>query len=591
MTRHYPLKILISLIVVVGCTYGCYQRIVTIYGLPFFVSVAGAHSVVIRRLPFHPLPAGLQSKDKLDLRSMDMQSRYAVMPRHYFATGFGLPAETDYQFSVNRGNARAAVRITTIPIPASLLIRRLYRWISVVTFVLLSGMVLLVLWRGRGRAAAGFTLWSLGALCASALEIVPVDAFPATVFIVVSDICSLLSVLGLYCLVESTVGATLSSRARWWWRGLFIAVLATGTLTSQIIGPVLFVTMAWTGLVVRPLQVLWAITYLVPIMMLFLRYRSVGTTQSLKLKWMLWSGALWAFAVLVNYSQTTGIAIALIMGGFLYLLAMFGFLYAVLRYRAVDVSVFIDHTLVYGSVTALVVGILALTNSLVQHAALGTSASLLVQIVVPLSLGIVLGQVRNYADVFVERVFFRRKYLAGKAIRYFARHCEGYDRVADLLSATTQIIHAKLNAPDVAVYVRNDGDYGIASSAGEQHYPANLSGNDPAVAAMRAGAKNIDLSDLESALGNDGYVFPMGAQAVLVCANRPGEHYAADERKLLAYVARQVGVFLQTLRVQEKIARLEGKASLVDEIANGLLPVPQEVQDKARKLASFVATG
>ena len=588
MGQPYSLKILISLFVVSACVYGCYQHIITQYGTPFFVSMADAHSVAIRRLPFHPLPAGLQFGDKLDLQSMDMKSRYAVMPRHYFAMGIGLPAENDYHLSVYRDNARVSIQMTPIPMPASLVIRGIFSWISVITMVLLSIMGMLVLWRGRGRAAAGFTLMSLGALCGYALELVPVHVFPAMIFVVVSNICTLLSGVGLYCLIESTVGAKLSRRVRWLWRGLFITVLTSGALTSQIIGPLLFVTMGWTGLVVRPFLVLWAISFLVPIIMLYVSFRSVATDQRMKLRWMLWSGAAWAFAVLMEYSLTSGvvIAVALVMGGFLYLLAMFGFLYAVLRYRAVDVSVFIDHTLVYGSVTALVVGILAVTNSLVQHAALGTSASLLVQIVVPLALGIVLGQVRNYTHKFVERVFFQRRYLANRALRYFARHADGYDRAADLLSAATQIIHVKLNVPGVTVYVREDSDYGATSTTGNAKFPASIVGNDPAMAAVRAGAKDIDLSDLHSVLGNDGYVFGMGTRTALVCTNRPGERYASDERELLAYVARQVGIAAETLYMQEAIRRLETKAKLVDELASGALPAPPEIQVKARELAA-----
>jgi hypothetical protein len=555
MGQGYPLKILISMVVVAACAFGCYQRFIIRYGTPFFVSMADAYSVAIRRLPFHPLPAGLQSGDKLDLRSMDMESRYAVMPRHDFAMGWGLPAENDYHLSVYRDSGRASIPLVPISMPASPMIRQISNWTDDIIIVLLSVMGMLVLWRGRGRAAAGFALMSLGALCGYALEFVPVHVFPAMIFIIVSNVCTLISGVGLYCLVEFTVGAKLSLRARWLWRVLFFTVLAAGALTSQIIGPVLFVTMGWTGLMVRPFLILWAISFLVPILMLYVSFRSVATDQRTKLRWMLWSGAAWAFAVLLEYSLASGvgIAVALVMGGFLYLLAMFGFLYSVLRHRAVDVSVFIDRTLVYGAVTALVVGILAATNSLVQHAALGTSASLLVQIAVPLALGIVLGQVRNFADKFVERVFFRRKYLAAKALRHFARHCSGYENAEELLQATVQIISQKLGIWGIVIYVRNGNQYTAVRRNGEVAYPDTVKADDAVFAAARSGATSMDLSEMHSLLGTDGYVFPIGAQTVLVCANRPGERYAADERKLLAYVARQIGVALNSINVRESL--------------------------------------
>ena len=42
-----------------------------------------------------------------------------------------------------------------------------------------------------------------------------------------------------------------------------------------------------------------------------------------------------------------------------------------------------------------------------------------------------------------------------------------------------------------------------------------------------------------------------GLQGVLVCANRPGEHYAAEERKLLTQVARQMGAAMFAINARE----------------------------------------
>lgn len=587
VAHHYPLKVLITLVVIAACTFGCYHRIATIYGPPFFTSVEDAHTVVIRSLPYLPMPAGLQSGDKLDLQAMNAESRYAIMPRHYYANSFGESAGTTYNLSIHRGSNRVVVTGLMVPIPASHVVRGLYRWISAVTYVLLSTIVLLVLWRGRGTAATAFMLWSLGTLCATALEIVPARAFWGTFFILLSDACSLLGAIGLFWLVETTVGDRLSLRARWLWRGLFIAVLAAGTPTSQFIGPVLFVTLGWAALVMRPFQMMWAITFLVPVLMLFANYHSVGDDQRLKLKWMLWSGALWAFAVLVNYAQTAGLAISLVVGEALYLLAMFGFLYAVLRHRAVDVSVFIDRTLVYALVTALVVGILAATNSLVQHEALGTGASLLVQIVVPLALGIVLGQVRNYADRFVERVFFRSRYLTGKALRRFARHCGQFEAADELLQGVVEEVRRHLKAPAVAIYERGEAVYRRTLSGGEIPYPETVRPDDPAFVAARTDQKDIELTQLRSALGSDGYAFPMagpcGLQGVLVCANRPGERFAADERKLLVYLARQAGIALYALRMQEALQKMHARSKLVEALASGALD-PASAREQALKL-------
>ncbi|MGH2479748.1 MAG: hypothetical protein ACRDHW_08850, partial [Ktedonobacteraceae bacterium] len=385
----------------------------------------------------------------------------------------------------------------------------------------------------------------------------------------------LLARVGLYLMVDFLVGDSLSPRVLWLWRGLFILVLVVGFLI-QMGGSVLFLLAGWAGLLYPSLQFIWVLSYLIPVAMLFISYRSAPVAERLRLRWMLWSGALWVLAIGIFDLRPFGLLPSNILGNLGQLLAPIGFLYAVLRHRAVDVSVAIDRTLVYGIVTALVVGILAALNSIVQHAALGTSASLLLQIVVPLALGIVLGQVKSYTGRIVERVFFRKRYLAEKVLRRFARHCGGYENSQELLAATVQAIYQKLGVPGVALYLRKDGQYQAAEQVGEGKYPENVKIDDAAFAAARSGQKDIDLSEIHSALGTDGYVFQMGAQAVMVCTNRPGEHYAADELKLLAYVARQIGMALSAIHARRS-------QEFVRAVASGVLK-PDAVLEQALKL-------
>ncbi|MGH8415313.1 MAG: hypothetical protein ACRESX_11340, partial [Gammaproteobacteria bacterium] len=297
-------------------------------------------------------------------------------------------------------------------------------------------------------------------------------------------------------------------------------------------------------------------------------------------RWILWSSVIWVLGIILSNTPVSwlGPVASNVIYLVAYVITMAGFLYAVLRHRMVSISVVLDRTLVYGSVTAFVVGILAAVNSLAQHAALGSNASLLLQIIVPLALGIVLGQVRNYADRFVERVFFRRKYLAEKALRRFARHCDGYENSQELLTATAQIVHQKLLVLAVILYVRNSDQYIAAQRAGEVVYPETVKVDDAAFAAARSGATGIDLSQMHSVLGADGYVFQMGAQAIMVCANRPGEHYASDERKLLAYLARQVGAALNNINMRESL-------DFVRAVARGVLE-PAAARAHAIRLAS-----
>ncbi len=586
MSRRYPLLILLTAVVVIACAYSGFMAFRPA-GLPFDVHVENAHTAVVEPVANIPLPPALRAGDRLDLAALSRPARIAVSIMHL--SNYSFPLDQAYEFVIHRGAVPVTVSVTTVDLGA---VRDAwwFEWTTLSFSVLLGVIALLVLWRGRDRAAAGMALWAIAFLVGLAFQHAQLNGLFGLSAWLGANVFYLLARCGFYIMIESMLGPVLTPRVRWLWRGGFLLLLAAGAIT-RLGGPGLFVATGWAELLRPQYGLVFSVSYLVPLALLFVNYGYADSTRRLRLRWMLWSGVIFVINIFLNNTAVLGPQVSSIVTNAALVLSLSGFLYALLRHRVVDVAVVIDRTLVYGGVTALVVGTLAAVNSLVQHAALGTNASLLLQVIVPLTLGIVLGQVRNYADKFVEQVFFRRKYLADKALRRFARHCAGYENTQGLLAAAVQIIHEKLGAPGVALYLRKDGQYAAAAQQGDISYPGSVNTNDAAFAAARSGVKDIDLSELCGALGSDGYVFPMGAQAVLVCANRPGEHYASDERKLLAYVARQVGMALHALQIQESMQRLEAKAKLVDALASGLLPAAPEVQAKALELTSPASAG
>ncbi len=226
-------------------------------------------------------------------------------------------------------------------------------------------------------------------------------------------------------------------------------------------------------------------------------------------------------------------------------------------------------------------------NSLVQHAALGTNASLLLQVVVPLALGIVLTRLRAYLDRIVERVFFRKKYLADRALRRFAECCSRFEHTDELLTTAAAEIRRHLGARGVAFYERRVVEYFCVRQEGEVRYPSQVKIDDTAFVAARAEQDDIDLAELHSRLGTDGCVFPVTAhgelQHVLVCANRPGEHYSSDERLLLVHVAHEMGMALYALRMR-------AQSQVMEALAKATPVTFREIQTQARALLSTTTT-
>ena len=581
MRHRYGLLILLTVCVVLACAYSGFMAFRPA-GLPFDVSVENAHTAVVEPLANIPLPPVLRAGDRLDLAAMTRPARIAVSIMHL--SDYSFPLGQSYEFVIRRGEVPVTVPITTIDLRA---VRDawFFEWTTLSFSVLLGVIALLVLWRGRNRAAAGMALWAIAFLAGLAFQHAQLNGLFGLGAWLGANAFYLLARCGFYVMIESMLGPVLTPRTRWLWRGGFFLLLAAGAVT-RLGGPILLTATGWAELLRSQYGLIFSMSYLVPLALLIVNYGYADSARRLRLRWMLWSSIIFVVNIFLNNTAVLGPQVSSIVTNSALVLSLSGFLYALLRHRVVDVSVFIDRTIVYGSMTAVIVGVLAAVNSLVQHAALGTNASLLLQVSVPLALGIVLGQVRNYANKFVEQVFFRKKYLAEKELRRFAQHCSNYEQADHLYSSVASKIRRHLGAVGCAIYVRKGNEYVCVTQEGELAYPETAEIDDPVFVAARSGVKEIDLSDGGSALGSDGYAFPMMAlgefQGALVCANRPGEHYASDELKLLNYLGRQVGLALYALRMRNR-------NRLIESLANGLLPASPEIQAKARAMMNVTA--
>jgi hypothetical protein len=572
MHQRFTLRILIS-----GFIIACGAGVIWLQfhggGLPFSVTVSDTRTAVIHPAPGFKLPVSIQAGDRIDLQALDPSTRSAIV---IFNSQGRLPLGRNYQFVIQRDGHRTVVPVTTVDLGVPLRIR-LSQWLNIGFFALMSVLALLTLWRGRSRAATYMALWLTTYLLGSLCTFAHFDGVMGLIINLASYFGYILARISFYLMIETLVGKALAPRTLALVRISFILLIGVGAVVKMG-GPIVYVTSGWAGLLLPALGIVFTAGYLVPAILLLLSYGRATLAQRPQVRWLLWSTAALLVSVFFSNTLVIDVETSAAAQSIFAVLCMFGIVYTVLRHRVVDVSVVIDRTLVYVSMTALVVGVLTAVNNLVQHVALDTHASLLLQVIVPLSLGIVLSRVRTYIKLIVERVFFRKKYLAEKAMRRFARHCAKYEQVDELFKMAVVEIHSHMGSLGVAIYERKGMDYDCVYQEGEVVYPKSCGIDDPAFVAARSEHRDANLAALHSILGNDGYVFPMIAlsnlQGVLICANRPGEHYATDERKLLAYVAHQIGFSLYALRMR-------ARDRLVDALASGMLSVSPEVQAKA----------
>lgn len=582
MNRRLWISALLTLVAIAAFIQLAFFR--TNAGLPFNITSHGVSTYLISPIPGVPLPNGLQQGDELELRQMTPAARAAALLTITVKPGLS------YDMVVRRGNQVLRAPVTSQVAPQNPA-PGLGRVLGYMLFLAFLGLGLLALWRGRNLAAWGLGVMALNVVISNGLRALPV---PATIGIGLDilDNCIVVPLLasGLYMMVHAVIGDGLSRRVKSLFAATFflVVLLLQALSLTRTIGLVYFAVSGWPKLILPGISIfLW----LIPFVMLVAGYARAGSEQRLRIRWILASTGIILLG-LVFYAGIflTGNPVSQrLLDEFqavAFLLSAAGFAYALLRHRLVDVRIVLNRTLVYGVITAVVVGIFAAINSVVERATLGQGASLLLELVVPLALGIVLSTLRKYIDTYINRFLFRRKYLAETALNDFARTCGFIEQPERLLDLTVQQVFQHSNAQSVALYERDAHGYRRVRQKGTVEFPERVETDDLAFVRLRAGDHETDLHTIASNLGPVGYVFSMAVRGKLIgalaCGPRPAEQYTADERELLSHVTRQVGAALHALRSLEH-------EKFVDSVASGSLDAAS-ARERARQLLTVWQT-
>ena len=556
MRHRRGFSILLSAIIVLTGAYSLFGVFHTPQ-LPFFIQLLDAHTALIGPARGIPFPNDLRPGDLIDLAMQPRPTRVAIDSPLNLA---GLPPRSTYSFVVRRGRTRVTVQVTSARGSLE------GAWAALCTDGLIGIIGLLAVWRGRDRAAAGLALWAAAFLTAIAISFIPSDGLWP---VLVMWSFYLLARVGFYVMAESMVTGLLHPRARAWWRAGFLVLLAVAAIRA-LIGPIVFVTTSWAELLRPAYGLIVSATYLPPIMLLLVSYQYAETAQRLRLRWMLASSALFIAAIVLNNTPLLGSSISLAISFSLSAVAGVGFLYTILRHRVVDFTVILNRTLVYAATTSLVLGFFALFESLVERSALGHDASLVMELAVPLGLGVSLSTVHRRIDSLVDRLVFRRQYREEVALRRFARECAFVTQPESLLDLAVDQIALHAGVPWIAMYEYTPDGYSRVRQLGTQDLPPQVAADDLALVKLRAHDPEVNLHEAPSTIGRDGYAFPLRVRGhllgVLVVGSRPGEHSVAEERELLAHVAHEVGAALFALRAESSEARAQASEAQLREL-------------------------
>jgi hypothetical protein len=212
--------------------------------------------------------------------------------------------------------------------------------------------------------------------------------------------------------------------------------------------------------------------------------------------------------------------------------------YVALNRRLLDIGFVLNRAAVFAFVSTTLVGTFVLVEWIANELlSANHTTSALVGILVALALGFSIRYVHSFADRFVDRVLFHKRHEAEAALRRFGHEAGFITNRATLLDRALATVKSSTGA-----------DASILTLDG----PAEIDENDPALVAMRAWHKPVDLELLPGSALQGQFAFPMVARGELVGAlicgtKQDSEVYAPDESEALQSLADGVASALSLL--------------------------------------------
>jgi len=134
--------------------------------------------------------------------------------------------------------------------------------------------------------------------------------------------------------------------------------------------------------------------------------------------------------------------------------------FAVLKYRLYDIDVIINRTLVYGSLTAMLValyfGVVAAAQTIFRALTGQTEQSQLAIVVSTLVIAALFNPLRRRIQSFIDRRFYRRKYDARKTLEAFSARLRDETDLETLNNDLAGVIRETIQPAHVSLWLRPD---------------------------------------------------------------------------------------------------------------------------------------
>lgn len=569
MPRLLVIRLFLSAAVVL-----CFVRVIWAllgsYGgggsLPFDVKPdPQKHAYVLTLRPGERLPPALSDGQVIDIGHMQPADREMLLHPSWIEPG------TRFTLMVKRNGQTVPVAMAVRPSlpPVETRLSEVHNATGAILLVFVLAMALLTLWRGRDGTAWGLFSLSCGVLLLNIFQTFGFSPFFGFLMRQVYLMTALVVINpSLYVMAESLTAAGLP---KVWRRGarLAIACLALASAALQIASDAGVVYGGSLPPVPQELiqvaDVLIIPVVLLPLLVLIIGYGRASHESRLRIRWVFWcSGLLVGGGVAQAVMSASAHPILLFLSDtVLPGLGMLGYLYAILRTRVVDVAFVVDRAVLFSVITAILFGVFALLEEVLDHFAVGQQLGWILQALTAVVLAAALSPLHRLLDRGLERVFFHDLRETVGALRRFAAQSAFFENEEPLLSRALKQLLVPCSA--AAIYERNGVIFQRRASHGDG-WPERVDVDDPMLVALRAEHQELDVRSVQSAVAREGRAFPMiigqTLTGAVVCRPRDGEQLDREVRAAIAELARSLCTSLYLLRYREQ-------ARLIAEIAAG----------------------
>jgi hypothetical protein len=200
---------------------------------------------------------------------------------------------------------------------------------------------------------------------------------------------------------------------------------------------------------------LWAAATIAAVISLFVRFRRARGEERLQIKWVAFAAAI-SLVMVPSFILETSEALAVLEPVALMAIPISVGI-AILRYRLYDIDRIINRTLVYGALTALLIGVYvgaAVGLGALARSVSGQENNSFVIAASTLAVAALFGPARRSIQGFIDRRFYRSKYDAARTLDAFNARLREHVDLESLKGELLEVVQETMQPAHASVWLR-----------------------------------------------------------------------------------------------------------------------------------------